>query len=429
MALREVVTTDAGRMATLAFLEALFDGAGAEELAVRLWDGSQWRPRNARGEPRVTLVLNHPGTLRNMFSAPSDLVLGEAYIYDDCDVEGDIECLFRVIDGLFARGFSVGEKLRYAALLSGLPKSSAPRGERQARLNGALHSRTRDRSAVRFHYDLSNDFYRLWLDRRMVYSCAWFGSERDTLDQVQENKLEYICRKLRLRKGERLLDIGCGWGALIVHAAKRYGARALGITLSGQQAELANQRIHEEGVEDRCRAEVRDYRDLEGETFDKIVSIGMVEHVGEKMLGEYFRRAWAAVCAGGVFLNHGIAQVFHKPNRGESFVQRYVFPDSELVPFSSMTTAAEDAGWEVRDVENLREHYVMTLRHWVRRLERQAAAARKLADEVTYRIYRLYMAGAAHRFRTGQLSVHQTLLVKPDAGESHLPLSRADWYG
>ncbi len=430
MALRQVLSHDPARAAALELLEELFGGARPEELSVRLWDGSAWRPGHGRGPARVTLVLKHPGTLRNMFSDPSDLTLGEAYIYDDCDLEGDIESIFTVIDRLFERGFSLVAKLRYAALLRRMPKTAAPHpAERQSGLEGAPHSKARDRSAVTFHYNLSNDFYRLWLDRRMVYSCACFRSPQDTLDEAQENKLEYLCRKLRLRPGERLLDIGCGWGALVLHAAREYGARALGITLSEPQAALARERIRQQGLEDRCRVQVCDYRDLdEPEAFDKLVSVGMAEHVGERMMGEYLSRAWRLLKPGGVFLNHAIAQNLRKPWRGESFVARYVFPDADLVPISTVLRAAEESGWEVRDLESLREHYMMTLRQWVQRLEQQAGRARELVGDVAYRVWRLYMAGSAHRFRTGWLNVYQTLLAKPEQGEARLPLSRADWY-
>jgi cyclopropane-fatty-acyl-phospholipid synthase len=430
MAVQPLAIHDPARAAALELLEELFGDARPEEIAVRLWDGSTWQPGDRQGRPRVTLVLKHAGTLRNMFSDPSDLTLGEAYVYDDCDVEGDIEAMLLLLDRLFARGFSISDRFRYATLLRRLPKTEAPRpAEYRAALNGSAHSKARDRRAVTFHYNVSNDFYRLWLDRRMVYSCAYFRSPQDTLDEAQENKLDYLCRKLRLRAGDRLLDVGCGWGALIIYAAKQYGARALGITLSEPQAELANQRIREEGVEDCCRAEVRDYRDLEqAEAFDKIVSVGMFEHVGEKLLPEYFGRAWRLLKPGGVFLNHGIAETAHKPNRGKSFVERYVFPDGELVPISTSLRAAEAAGWEVRDVESLREHYRMTLRHWVERLESQASKARETVGDVAYRIWRLYMSAGAHRFGTGWLNVFQTLLVKPDHGQSRLPLTRGDWY-
>ena len=430
MALHQAFIADPAREAALALLDHLLGGAGASDMAVRLWEGTTWRPPHRPGDPRATLVLNDPGALRAMVEAPSDLLLGEMYIFDDIDVEGDIESLFPAIDRLFELRLGVAERLRGAAWLRRLPKSASASHETfRAQLRGALHSKQRDARAVRHHYDVSNDFFSLWLDRLMVYSCAYFEHASDTLDQAQENKLDYLCRKLRLKPGERLLDIGCGWGALILHAAKQYGAQALGITLSKRQADLANQRIQAEGLAGRCRAELCDYRDLnQAEAFDKLVSVGMFEHVGEKMLPEYFRRAWRLLVPGGVFLNHGIACNLHHPDHSPSFVARYVFPDGELVPISTTLRVAEGAGWEVRDLESLREHYAMTLRHWVQRLEQQAAQARQFVDEVTYRIWRLYMAGGAHRFRTGWLNLYQALLVKPDKGNTRLPLTRRDWY-
>jgi cyclopropane-fatty-acyl-phospholipid synthase len=248
------------------------------------------------------------------------------------------------------------------------------------------------------------------------------------LETAQKRKLDYICRKLRLQKGDRLLDIGCGWGGLIIYAAKKYKVSALGITLSEPQAKLANERIQKEGLSDRCRAEVRDYRQVDGAgSFDKIVSIGMVEHVGESKLPEYFSQAWRLLRPGGVFLNHGIA---HPPpaTRGQSFSQAYVFPDSEPVPISASTRIAEEVGFEVRDVESLREHYWLTLRHWVRRLEAHHEDAVRVTDEATYRVWRLFMSASAYRFRTGFYNIYQSLLVKPDRGISGLPLTRADWY-
>jgi cyclopropane-fatty-acyl-phospholipid synthase len=263
----------------------------------------------------------------------------------------------------------------------------------------------------------------------MVYSCGYFRSPDDSLDLAQEQKLDLICRKLRLKSGERLLDIGCGWGALIIHAARHYGVQALGITLSQAQAQLAAERIRQAGLQDRCRAEVRDYRDVTQEdAFDKIVSVGMFEHVGERMLPEYFARAFRLLRPGGVFLNHGIAESPFKPRRGDSFVNRYVFPDGELLPLHVTLRAAEQAGWEVRDVESLRQHYALTLDHWVRRLEANADDARRIVGDIHYRIWRLYMTGGAHRFRANWMSVFQTLLSKPDRGLSAVPLTREDWY-
>jgi cyclopropane-fatty-acyl-phospholipid synthase len=263
-----------------------------------------------------------------------------------------------------------------------------------------------------------------------VYSCAYFVREDDDLASAQRQKLDYICRKLRLRPGERLLDIGCGWGALIRHAVRNYGVTALGITLSTRQAELADKEIRAAGLADRCRVELCDYRELQDrESFDKLVSVGMFEHVSEGVLPGYFRQAWRLLRPGGVFLNHGISRpVNQPPRRGSSFVQKYVFPDGELVPIGTALVLGEEAGFEVRDVESLREHYVLTLRQWVRRLEEGHEAAIHASDEVSYRVWRLYMSGSAHGFRTGRLNVHQALFVKPEQGRSGLPLARADWY-
>jgi cyclopropane-fatty-acyl-phospholipid synthase len=274
------------------------------------------------------------------------------------------------------------------------------------------------------------DFYSLWLDRRMVYSCAYFAAGEDDLDEAQARKLEYLCRKLRLVPGERLLDIGCGWGGLLIHAAQRYGVEAVGVTLSAPQAEEARRRIRAAGFEGRCRVEVADYRELPGaDRYDKIVSVGMVEHVGLARLPAYFRQAFRLLRPGGAFLNHGITSAAGASRRRRSpFIQRYVFPDGELVPIAKVLEAAEDSGFETRDVESLREHYVLTLRHWVRRLEARREAARRIVDEATYRVWRLYMAGSAHAFRSGAINVYQSLLVKSANGASGMPLTREGWY-
>ncbi len=427
------VARRAGRASetTLSLLDDLFKGYGQSDFAVRLWDGSVWEPDGGR-PARFTLVLRHPGALRAMLLPPSELRLGEAYLYDDVDVEGDIEAVFPLADHLLeVRSFPTAERLRLARRLLALPGANGrPRDGRAARLRGRRHSLDRDREAVTYHYDRSNDFFAVFLDRRMVYSCAYFSELDLDIDAAQERKLDYICRKLRLEPGERLLDIGCGWGALVMHAAERYGVEAFGITLSEPQAALAGERIAEAGLEPTCRVEVRDYRELEqDEAYDKVVSVGMFEHVGERLLPEYFTRAWRALRPGGVFLNHGIARsAGWRPRRGPSFNQRYVFPDGELVPVSVTLAAAEAAGFEVRDVESLREHYVRTLRHWRRRLEERRADARQAADEVSYRVWRLYMAASAYGFETARFGVYQTLLAKPDRGKSGLPLTRTDWY-
>jgi len=409
------------------FLETLFADCPRRDFQVRLWDGATW---GAETKPRFTLVLKHPGALRAMFLSPSELTRGEAYIGDDFDIEGDIEAAFNLADYLLAEERSLWRSLDLAARLQRLPRADGSRtGLHLVKLRGAAHSKDRDRQAVTYHYDLPAEFYALWLGPRMVYSCAYFATPEQDLDTAQVRKLDYICRKLRLRPGERLLDIGCGWGGLIMHAAAHYGVEALGITLSVPQAELARKRLRESELNNRCRVDVCDYRDLDPiPQYDKIVSVGMFEHVGEELLPEYFRRAYSLLRPGGVFLNHGIAHSATYRRQGPSFMDRYVFPDADLLPISTSLRVAELSGFEVRDVESLREHYALTLHHWVRRLEAHAEEARQIAGDTTYRIWRLYMAGTAHGFRSGRSNIYQALLSKPSQGQSGLPLTREDWY-
>jgi cyclopropane-fatty-acyl-phospholipid synthase len=416
---------------TLRLLDELLGAYSRRDFGIRLWDGSRLEPDDG-GRERFTLVLRHPGALRKMFLPPTELTLAEAYLHDDFDVEGDLEAIFPVADHLLIeRQPSSIDRLRHARRLLRLPANGRPQsGTRAVELSGRRHSLARDRKAISHHYDRSNDFFAVFLDSELVYSCAYFSSEDDDLETAQRQKLDYICRKLRLRPGERLLDIGCGWGALIRHAVRHFGVEALGITLSARQAELAADRIRAEGIDDRCRVELRDYRELrDTDGFDKLVSVGMFEHVAEDILPEYFRQAWRLLRPGGVFLNHGISRPVDQPQRrGPSFVQKYVFPDGEIVPIGTALLAGEEAGFEVRDVESLREHYVLTLRNWIRRLEAGHQAAVRAADEVSYRVWRLYMSGSAYGFSAGRLNVHQTLFAKPERGRALLPLTRADWY-
>jgi cyclopropane-fatty-acyl-phospholipid synthase len=426
-ALGKYALGDTASWVSLEFLDALLADYPKGDLQVRLWDGKIWGPQK---QPRFTLVLKHPGALRAMFLSPSELALGEAYIHDDFDIEGDIEAAFDLAGHLLSREFTLRESFSLGKRLHKLPAvDHQDIGRQAASLSGAIHSKERDRHAISYHYDLPPEFYALWLDSRMVYSCAYFATEEEDLETAQIRKLDYICRKLRLQPGERLLDIGCGWGGLVMHAAAHYGVEAVGITLSVPQAEVTRQRLRAAGLNDRCRVEVADYRDTNhGQQYDKIVSVGMFEHVGEALLPEYFRRAWDLLRPGGVFLNHGIAYSATYRRRGPSFVDHYVFPDGDILPISTSLRAAELSGFEVRDVESLREHYALTLRHWVRRLEANAEEARRITDDKTYRIWRLYMAGSAHGFRTGRLNLFQALLTKPLRGKSGLPLTREDWY-
>ena len=415
---------------TLGLLHELFSREATRNVGVRLWDGTLWPDEQPRP---ATLVLNYPGSLRSMFLPGTEVGLGEAYIYNDFDVEGDLEAVFSLADGLAEDVNGVLAKLRAARDLLKLPTGTRHEPGRRgpAQLKGKDHSIERDRQAVAYHYDVSNDFYALWLDKRMVYSCAYFEKPDDDIDHAQRHKLDYICRKLRLRPGQRLLDIGCGWGGLAIFAAQHYGVDATGITLSQPQADLANTRIALTGLADRCRVLVRDYREVDdGGSYDALVSVGMFEHVGAKLLADYFSQAWKLLKPGGVFLNHGIAnRALEKPQKGRSFSDTYVFPDGELTPINASLRTAEEAGFEVRDVESLREHYAMTLRHWVRRLEAHHDQALQHVDEPTYRVWRLFMSGSAYGFKVGRLNVYQALLLKPaEEGGSNLPLTRSDWY-
>ncbi len=431
------------RHITLEILDRFFGHVPPRDIAIRLWDGTAW-PRHLSPDRRsATIFLNYPWSLRRMLLPPTDRTLGEAYLRGDFDITGDIEAPFQLMEQMKDLPSRAIALARLVHLLRQLPEGPEPEPfmHDAATLRGMRHSRQRDRAAVRYHYDVSNDFYALWLDVRMTYSCAYFETGDEDLNAAQEAKYDLICRKLRLRPGERLLDLGCGWGGLVIHAAERYGVQATGVTLSVQQAVLARQRVNDAGLTSRAHILLDDYRDLPTTTpYDKIVSVGMFEHVGRSRLPEYFTTAYRLLKVSGLFLNHGIARQhdFQNPARRmlarelsarASFVGNYVFPDGELVPISESLGLAERAGWEVRDVESLREHYARTLRSWSERLARQSNEAIRIAGPETYRLWRLFMAGAAHGFEREHLSVYQALLAKPDrSGNAHLPLTRMDIY-
>lgn len=391
--------------------------------AVRFWDDSILPPST---EPRATLVLR-PG-LPERLAPPLDLALGEAFIHGDLEIEGDPEAVLAALESP-----RLPQSPReWSGLLGAALKHAGIRGL-SAHLRGAAHTPARDRQAVQHHYDLPSAFYRLWLDERMVYSCAYFPTGKETLDEAQAAKLEHICRKLRLRPGERLLDIGCGWGGLAIYAAERYGVEAIGITLSEEQFKEARKRVRQTGLGGKVRIETLDYREVGGQ-FDKVVSVGMAEHVGRANLGRYFQAAFERLRPGGLFLHHAIAQgpVTRKTPAwaasGE-FMRQYIFPDGEILPLWVNLQEAETAGFEVRDVEDLREHYARTLRLWRERLEANCRRAAELVGSERVRLYRLYLAGSAHQFRFGHLAIHQSLLAKPgEGGRVELPPNRADLY-
>jgi cyclopropane-fatty-acyl-phospholipid synthase len=406
-------------------LRTVFGDAYARDFNVALWDGT-FVP--ASREARFTLRVNAPGALREAFKAPVDLNAGRAFAAGLLDVDGDIEA---AVDELFylVRRPSPATLLRLGLLLRRLPRAPLPK-LREARLRGKRHSLARDRAAIGFHYDQPVEFYASFLDRDLVYSCAYFDDGVESLEEAQRAKIDHTLRKVRLRPGERLLDIGCGWGALVVRAAAEFGAKVLGVTLSERQAREAQRRIAQAGLTESARVELRDYREVSG-TFDKIVSIGMFEHVGRDRLPQYFGTAFRLLEPGGLFLNHGIALHGSGRRDGKSsgFMGRFIFPDGELETISDALQFAERAGFEVRDVENLREHYARTLRHWVRNLESNRGDAIAAAGEQSYRAWRLYMAGSAQGFRSGRIGVYQSLLAKPTAnGNVNVPPTRRDLY-
>jgi len=426
----------------------LFGPPDHRTFAVRYWDGTtDWPP----GAAPFTLQVNHAAAFRHMLLPPTELSIVETYLFNDVDIVGDIEAATDLANIVEKRIAHTGAALQLFRHLLSLPRhddqqtrtsSGAAHVARRLVRFGRIHSVGRDARAVRFHYDVGNDFYRLWLDSNLVYSCAYFERGDESLDVAQIKKLDLVCRKLRLLPGERLLDIGCGWGALVIHAAKRYGVSATGITLSEQQAAFARDRVAREGLMDRVSIQVRDYRTLdESLRVDKVSSVGMVEHVGERRLRDYFAAAYRVLSPGGLFLNHGIVSledarpmplldpIWRRLWQRDQFIRRYVFPDGHLVPSKMVIASAEAEGFEMRDVESLREHYVTTLRHWVHRLEERAEEARSLVGDVTYRVWRLYMAASAHGFRTARIGVIQTLLAKPDTdGAVDLPRNRRDLF-
>jgi cyclopropane-fatty-acyl-phospholipid synthase len=411
---------------TLGILQTIYGRRFARGFGVELWDGTSVP---ASGTPAFTVRINAPFALRAALTPPLDLNPGRAYVEKWIDFDGDLEA---AIDSL-ERAVEAFPKLRLPALLARLMRlpKPPPGAELGPALSGRPHSKRRDAAAIGFHYDQPIAFYRSFLDERMIYSCAYWDDGVSDLGGAQLAKMDYTLRKLRLREGERLLDIGCGWGGLVIRAAQRFGAYALGVTLSRRQYEEAQRRIAEAGVGDRVRVELRDYRDLADECFDKIVSVGMVEHVGRERLGQYFRAAWKVLRDGGLFLNHGISsQLQHgKGYRAGGFIHRYVFPDGDLTNVDRSLREAEAAGFEIRDVENLREHYARTLRAWCANLEAHREAVIDATDERTYRIWRLYMTGSARNFLNGQMGLFQTLLAKRDAaGVATIPRTRRDLY-
>jgi cyclopropane-fatty-acyl-phospholipid synthase len=405
-------------------------GVDRPPVRVRAWDGSEAGPAGA-----PVVVVRSRRALRRLVWAPGELGLARAYVSGDLDVDGDLFAAFaavssagRLTPGTEAVAPTLADRLallRTALRLRVVGPPPAPPPE-ELRVRGRRHSRARDAAAVSSHYDVGNDFYRLVLGPSMVYSCAVWATPETGLDAAQEAKLDLVCRKLGLAPGMRLLDVGCGWGSLALHAAGRYGADVVGVTLSVEQARLAEKRVAEAGLSGRVEIRVQDYRDVADGPFDSIASVGMAEHVGEAELPGYAARLHDLLRPGGRLLNHAIAWSGGEVTWDDGgFIDRYVFPDGELVRLGATVGVLEGAGLEVLDVEALRRHYALTLRAWVRRLEDHWAEAVALTSEGRARVWRLYMAASALSFETGVLGVNQVLVQRP--GGDPPPLRRTAW--
>ena len=419
-------------------LEPVVRSAIGSALTVRIdcWDGSSIGPPDAELHIRFT----SPRALRRLLWAPNELGFARAYVSGDVQLEGDLLTVMGRLNELAdpeqGPGVHVGRGTTAAVAAAvvrlgvlGLPpkppaEELTPRGRR--------HTLGRDARAVSHHYDVGNDFYELVLGPSMVYSCAYFEkapSTAYTLEDAQQAKLDLVARKLGLRPGMRILDVGCGWGGFVIHAAKTYGVAAVGITLSTEQASAARARVAAEGLGELVEIRFQDYRQVADGPYDAIASVGMAEHVGLANLPAYAGHLRALLAPGGRLLNHAISRRpgppgVHRGN-GTSFIDRYVFPDGELEPLSSMVDALESAGLEVRDVESLREHYALTLRAWVTNLEREWEQAVSLTSAGRARVWRLFMAGSALAFEANRIGVSQVLAVRPAAGgRSGMPPTR-----
>ncbi len=405
-------------------LNAVFREYKGPAFAIRFWDNSIWYSES--GEFGFRIHVRTQDVWKALTTTPDEATLGGKYVAGEIDVDGD---LFLALRALPAIRSCLEDYLSSLAL--SLQEWTKSLLEQLSRLFqwGTTHSERRDAASIAFHYDKPPGFYELFLGPSMVYSCAYFKDWKNDLDQAQYDKLDLICRKLDMKRNDRFMDIGCGWGSLVLHAAQKYGAAAHGVSLSRVQYEHVNKRIEDARLDKQAAVYWSDFRDLRDVhmPFHKLASVGMCEHVGLKHIDAYFREAYRLLLPGGLFLNHGITRSAHTHAEGPSFIDRYVFPDGELLTLSEMVHAAEQAGFEVRDVEDLREHYEETLHRWVEALCKKERKAVELTDCETFRTWKLYMAGSAEAFRRGDIAIHQLLLSKNAEGKSSASKVRERW--
>ncbi|MEJ7583983.1 MAG: class I SAM-dependent methyltransferase [Acidimicrobiales bacterium] len=394
-------------------------------VAVEAYDGSRLGPSDAP----ATLLVRTPEALTRIITAPGELGFGRAYVAGDLDVDGDIFAALALRDRLPEVQLTGRQKIA-AARLAGLTafRRLPPRPSQEARLRGRRHSRKRDAAAVTHHYDVSNRFYEIVLGPSLTYSCALFARADMSLEEAQEAKHDLVARKLDLHPGMRLLDVGCGWGGMLLQAARHHGVRAVGVTISSKQADLARKRVADAGLSHLVEIRLQDYRDVDDGPYDAISSIGMFEHVGLSQLGQYFRHLHDLLRPQGRLLNHAISRPpgGHPRIARNSFAGRFVFPDAELHEVGAVVSAIQAAGFEARHTESLREHYALTLRRWVANLQAGWEEARTEVDPGRARIWLLYMAASALNFEANRTQIHQVLGVRADEGRSGLDL-RPHW--
>ena len=401
------------RSRTAALRRELAGWLGDRPFSLVLWDGTSLPATRPRGP---TVSIRSPRAIAHMLRSPTQLGVVRAYIAGDLEVD-DLDALLPMVDGY--KPAAPDRRARARLVLAAVRAMGMPRLPRrpasELRARGRPHSKQRDAAAVRHHYNVSNEFFELFLDRSMTYSGAVFSRGASTLEQAQEAKHELVCRKLALEPGSRVLDIGCGWGAFAIHAARQHGAEVLGVTISERQAELGARRVREAGLGDGVEIRLEDYRDLAGERFDAIASIGMIEHVGGSQVDAYAAAVAALMRPGGRFLCQGIGKLPPSEHRPSEFSRRYVFPDGQLLHLSRMLRAFELAGLENVHAEAFRGDYAETLRQWAERLDERLDEAHQLAGPERTRVWRLYLRTARHAFSDGFASLFQMLSVRPEA--------------